>query len=179
MGGGHRETGTTKNLTRDQECRKKPSGLNIEGRNPDTRRNTELKKHIRQATPVDASKKSRTIAGGAVSYAPQPTPDPSTTSRTGWEQTYIRGNGIQERALVNSLTEDSAGGVLRMDDGSPDAAGGDSRLTDTDREEAKGKIKRERKRANCSGKGTRVNPGGGDKGRGGGRTIIGRELIAN
>ena len=40
-GGGQRETGTTKNSTRDQECRQKLSGLKIEGRNPETRRNPE------------------------------------------------------------------------------------------------------------------------------------------
>ena len=63
------------------------------------------KKHTRQATPVDASRNSRTIAGGAVSYAPQPTPKPSTTSRTCQRQIYIRGAGIQERALVDSPPE--------------------------------------------------------------------------
>ena len=50
---------------------------------------------------------------------------------------------------------------------------GDGRLTDMDGEETKGK--RERKRANCSGQGTQVNLGGGEKGRGGNRTIMGRE----
>ena len=59
------------------------------------------KKHIRQATTVDASRNSRTIVGGAVSYAPQPTPKPSTTSRTGRRQSDIRGAVIQERALVH------------------------------------------------------------------------------
>ena len=73
-----------------------------------------------------------------------------------------------------SPPEESAGGVLRTDDGWSDAAGGEGRLTDTDGEEAKGKIKRERKRANCRGQGTLVNIGGGEKGRRGTRTIIGR-----
>ena len=45
--------------------------------------------------------------------------------------------------------------------------GGGGRLTDTDGEEAKGKIKRDRKRANYRGQRTRVNLGGGEKGRGG------------
>ena len=130
-GGGKIETGTTKDLTRDQEWRQKMSGLKIEGRNPETRINpVSKKKHICQTTPVDASRNSRTIAGSAVSYAPHPTPKPSTTRRTGWKQTCIRGDGTQERSLVDSppvesaggvrrrsLPEDSAGGVRRMDDG--------------------------------------------------------------
>ena len=104
--------------------------------------------------PIDTSRNSITIAGGAVSYAPQPTPNPISTSRTGW------GAGNQDRALVDSLPEESAGGVRRTDDGWPDAAGGDGQLTDTDREEVKGE-KIERKQANCSGKGTRLNLGRG------------------
>ena len=62
-------------------------------------------------------KKLRTIAGGTVSYAPQPTPKLSTTIRTGREQTYIRGAEIQERALVDSPPEESAGGVSWTYDG--------------------------------------------------------------
>ena len=86
---------------------------------------------------------------------------------------YIRGAGIQERALVNSPPEESAEGVRRTDDGCSDAAGRGGRLTDMDGEEAKGKRKRERKQANCMGQGTWVNLGGEEKGRGGGtRTII-------
>ena len=52
-------------------------------------------------------------------------------------------------------------------------------MTDTDGEEAKGKRKIDMKRANCRGQGTRVNLGGGEKGRGGTRTIIRTGIIAN
>ena len=50
--------------------------------------------------------------------------------------------------------------------------GGGGRLTDMDGEEAKGNIKRERKRAKFRGQGTQANLGGGEKGRGGTRTFI-------
>ena len=49
------------------------------------------KKDICQATPVDMSRNSRTIAGDAVSYAPQSTPKPSTTRRKGRKQIDILG----------------------------------------------------------------------------------------
>ena len=81
--------------------------------------------------------------------------------------------------MVNSPSEESAGGVRRTDDGCSDAAGGGGRLTNTDGVEAKGKIKKESKQANCRGKGTRVNLGGGEKGRGGAITIIRTGIIAN
>ena len=59
------------------------------------------KKPIRQATTVDASRNSRTIVGGAVSYAPQPTPKSSTTSLIGRKQISMQGAGTQDQALVD------------------------------------------------------------------------------
>ena len=38
---------------------------------------------LSQATPTGRVEGLKTIAGGAVSFAPPPTPKPSTTSRTG------------------------------------------------------------------------------------------------
>ena len=73
--------------------------------------------------------------------------------------------------MVDSPPEESAGWTT----GDQTLLGGGGRLTDTDGEEAKGKRKRERKRVNCRGQGTQVNLGGGDKGRGGTITIIGRD----
>ena len=52
--GGAERDGHHKTLTREQECRQKPPGLKIEGRNPETRRNTETKK---THTPGDACRR--------------------------------------------------------------------------------------------------------------------------
>ena len=59
--------------------------------------------------------------------------------------------------------EEATGGTYRTDDRESNAAGeeGGGRLNDTDGEEAKDT---ERKRANCTGEGTRENQGGGKKG---------------
>ena len=46
------------------------------------------------------------------------------------------------------------------------------------RTESRQRENKERKRANCRGQGTRENLGGGEKGRGGTRTIIGRGEIS-
>ena len=73
-----------------------------------------------------------TIAGGAVSYAP------STHTRAKYHQphrsggkTFIRDSGNQERALVDSPPEESAGRTTDdqttlegTDDGGPDTGGG-------------------------------------------------------
>ena len=86
--------------TRDQECQQQPPGLKIEGRNPECRSNPDAEKTQSPGTPVDASRDSRTIKGGAVFYAPQPTPKPITTSRIGRKHISIQGARTQERALV-------------------------------------------------------------------------------
>ena len=59
------------------------SVLKIKGRQPESRRNPEAEKQTSQAMPVHASGNSMTIAAGKISNVPQPTPKPSTTSRTG------------------------------------------------------------------------------------------------
>ena len=59
-----------------------------------------------------------TITGGAVSYAPQPTPKPSTTRRKGWGENlhtgrWKPGEGIGRQSAggvrQRSLPEESAG----------------------------------------------------------------------
>ena len=62
----------------------------------------------------------KTIAGGAVSFAPSPTPKPSTTSRTGrgGVQTYIWDAGFRKPG--EDIGRPIAGGLvafLRTDDG--------------------------------------------------------------
>ena len=101
-GGGAVRDRHHENFNEGQVCRQKPSGLERASRNVET---------IRQAMPVNASRKSRTIKGGPVCHAPQPTPKPSTTSRTGQKRIDIRGAGFQERTLADvhrrSLPEES------------------------------------------------------------------------
>ena len=112
--------------------------------------------------PANASRNSRIITGGAVLYAPQPTPKPSTTNRIGQKHISMRGVRTQERAFLvgvhrRSPPEESTGRTT----GNQTLLGGRGRLNDTDREEAKEK---ERKRENSRGQGTRENPGGGGEG---------------
>ena len=106
---GHQE----KHPTRSQECWQQPPGLKIEGSNPECRSNPDAEKTHSPGTPVDASRDSRTIMGGAVFYAPQPTPNASTTGRIGRKHISMRGSGTQERALVGvhqrSPPEESTG----------------------------------------------------------------------
>ena len=69
---------------------------------------------IRLTTPVDAARNSRPSRGGAVSYAPPPTPEPSTTSRT------CRGGKPSNRGTQESNQgQDGTGrqSVIRADGG--------------------------------------------------------------
>ena len=97
------------------------SGLKTEGRHPESRRNPETKKTHTLVTPVNTLSNSMTIAGGAVSYSPTPTPEPSTTSRTGRGEKLHTGRWKPGEVIGRQ----SAGGVLLTDNGRPDAAGGD------------------------------------------------------
>ena len=120
-GGGQRETGTTRIEEGPRASTKETSsGLNNAGRHPESRAGlatvrgwNRAHRHIIRAclpgpetkkthTPGDACRhveELKTIAGGAVSFAPPPTPEPSTTSLTGWGggHTFIRDAGQETR----------------------------------------------------------------------------------
>ena len=86
----------------------------------------ELERRLNQACyPDDAwrrDKRLKTIVGGAVSFAPPPTPKPSTTSRTGrrgganlhmgrWVQETRRVNWSADRWRVGSFPTDGRWGT--------------------------------------------------------------------